>query len=250
MAATLLGGALLAACGGAHPAAGGTAGASQGAAGASGAGQAPTAACATGPAGTAAFTLAVAMEPDGGVSKPAGKCWAAIQYTGIDNASTGTAQAGDTGQFKVAWNAQNLYILAWIQEWPLNANGSELYENDSIEFYLAGDGSKEQGSYGPNDCQVTVDYTGQVATDDTCNTSRTFTPVEQVVPNKGYYSELIVPWTTLNVAKADAGQQYAFSIANDISDSSGTNRLVQMQWAGGENDNWQQTADWGTITLK
>lgn len=247
-AALLAGGLLLAACG-AAPAAGTAtnAGASQSGTAAHSTSQASTA-CQTGPAGTATFTLAVVQEPDKTVADPTAQCWNSIKYTGMPNVSTGSAPAGDTGQFKVAWNAENLYVLAWVQKWPLYDAGGSAYENDTVEFYLAGDNTK-QASYGPNDCQVSLTYTGDVAKDDACNTDRTFTPLVKVVPNKGYYAELAVPWTTLNVTKPAKGQHYAFSIAYDIADSSG-NRLAQMQWAGGANDNWQSTTDWGTITLQ
>ena len=236
--AALLGTALLAGCGATPSSAGGTSSATQ----------ASPAGCAKGAAGTPAFTLAVAQEPATGVATPTGKCWSSIAYTGITNISTGQPPSGVSGQFKAAWSAQNLYVLAWVQKWPLQAdNGGPAYTNDTIEFYLGGDNTK-QTSYGPNDCQVSVVYTGRAASHDTCNTSRTFTPVAQVVPNKGYYIDLIVPWNMLNVAKPAKGQQYSFSIAWDIPDGNG-NRVAQMEWAGGQNDDWQSTQNWGTITL-
>lgn len=241
----LLSGALLAGCGAAGPASGGTH-ASKG-----GAGAAATAAsgCQKGAVGTSAFTLTVANEPASGVAKPTGACWASIPYTGMNNPSVRQAPAADAGQFKVAWNAQNLYVLAWVKEWPLHmANSSAMHKNDAVEFYVAGDNSKTN-SYGPLDCQITVTYTGQMSQSDTCNTQKTYTPVVQTVTNKGYFDELIVPWSSLSVSHPAKGQQYAFTIAYDIGDSSG-NRVAQMEWAGGQNDDWSQTANWGTITLQ
>jgi hypothetical protein len=246
----VVGGALLAGCGAASPAAG-TGGSAHGSSTAA-TGQASAGSgsgCAKGATGTSGFTLAVAMEPAAGVAKPSGACWGSIAYTGMNNPSVRQAPSGDTGQFKVAWNAQNLYILAWVQEWPLNdANSGAMHKDDAVEFYFAGDNTKGN-SYDNVDCQVTVTYQGQMSQSDTCNVPKAYTPIEQVVQNKGYYSELIVPWNSLGVTHPAKGQQYAFTIAYDIGDANG-NRVAQMEWAGGQNDDWQDTANWGTITLQ
>lgn len=193
-------------------------------------------------------SLVVSAEPDPGVAKPTAQCWASIPYTAIAKPSTGTAPAGVKGQFKVAWSAKNLYVLAWIQKWPLeDANTASTHDDDTVEFYLAGD-HKYASGYDANDCQVNVVYTGRISKTTTCNTAMAARPVTQVVAKKGYFDEIIVPWQMLNVNAAAKGQQYAFSVAVDIANAQGA-RVAQLEWAGGANNDWSETKDWGNITL-
>lgn len=207
----------------------------------------PALACATGTAASGVL-MTVAQEPDQGVSTPKGQCWAKIPYTSIAKLSTGTPPAGAKAQFKAAWNSQNLYILAYVQKWPLyDANAASTHDDDTVEFYLAGD-HKFASSYDSVDCQYNVVYTGTVSQTTTCNTGLKGKPVTQVVQGTGYYDELVVPWTMLGIGAPAKGQEYAFSIAVDMASSSG-HRLAQVEWAGGANNDWSETADWGSITL-
>ena len=148
----VLGGALLAGCGAASPAggAGGGGGGYTASRGAAGASATAGSGCQKGAAGTSAFTLAVALEPASGVAKPRAACWASIAYTGMNNPSVRQAPPQDSGQFKVAWDAQNLYVLAWVKEWPLNAaNSGAMHKDDAVEFYVAGDNAKGNSRVGP-----------------------------------------------------------------------------------------------------
>ncbi len=180
---------------------------------------------------------------------PSANCWGSIAYTAMNNPSTGTVPAGSSGEFKVAWSAQDLYVLAYVQSWPLYNAGATAFKDDNVEFYVAGDDTKLSGAYGPADCHYNVPYTDAESAGAGCQITGPVTAVTKTVQGVGYYDELIVPWSTLRVSAPAKGQQYSFTIAYDIPNSSGT-RLGQDEWAGGANNNASETLDWGTITLQ
>ena len=205
------------------------------------------AACATGTAASG-ILLTVQQEPAKEIATPKGKCWASIPYTPIAKLSTGTVPSGAKAQFKTAWTPKDLYILAYVQKWPLYyANQGATHDDDTVEFYLAGNDTFAT-SYGPLDCQYNVVFNGTVSKTTTCNTGRAGTPVTRIVKGTGYYDELIVPWSMLKVANPAKGQEYAFSLAVDLASSTGK-RLAQIEWAGGKNNDWSETKNWGNITL-
>ena len=205
------------------------------------------AACATGTAASG-ILLTVPQEPAKEIATPKGKCWASIPYSPIAKLSTGTVPSGAKAQFKTAWTSKDLYILAYVQKWPLYyANPASTHDDDTVEFYLAGNHTFAS-SYGPLDCQYNVVFNGTVSKTTTCNTGLAGTPVTQIVKGTGYYDELIVPWGMLQVAKPAKGQEYAFSVAVDMASSTGK-RLAQVEWAGGSNNDWSETKNWGNITL-
>jgi len=218
------------ACGAAHPAAATAAGGS----------------CAPGQATTAAV-LTVPKEPPGGVQAPSGKCWAQIAGTPITNVVIGTAApAGTSATERVAWSPQNLYVLASVQEWPLPTGGASLWNSQTVEFYVSGNNDKA-GAFGPQDGQFGILVGTPGVSNGTDKLSGEPTGLQQIIANKGYQAELVVPWSMLGVSAPAAGQEYKFDVAVDFGNSSGT-QTAQTMWVGGQN-NYQSTAEWGSITL-
>jgi|GEM_PF-5285245 len=236
--ALLTSSALLAACGGGGSANGGSAGA-----------------CATG-AAAAANQITVAQEPDGGVSTPAGKCWASVPPTTMAVLDVGTAVSGTSATFKVAWSKKDLYILADTQVWPINnAGGANWWQSDATEFGVSGSDSHSGAFTSGNTYQlaITSDGTLQTSGDNGTNANPAPGAIAKIVANKGFYTELVVPWGTLQVSAPAKGQKYQFDIGQDFGDSSG-NRLAQMVWqanpAMASTSDWHQdTSQWGDITL-
>ena len=84
-------------------------------AGAKPAGQsATTAACQAGKAASGTAVTA-AKEPDSGVNKPSGPCWADIAPTTWNTAYIGSTPAGTSTEFKVAWSPTYLYVWSQVQ---------------------------------------------------------------------------------------------------------------------------------------
>lgn len=234
MASTIL----LAACG----AGGGTAANTGGGKGGGGAGG-----CAAGAAGTAT-AVTVAAEPDSGVSTPTSKCWASIKPTPISIVGNGTIPSGDATTFKVAWSAKALYIQAYTTEWPINAaGGANWWQSDTTEYTVSGT-DDHGGSFDSQTFQWGVVSDGTLGAG-TGAASAPAQPTPQVskVANKGFYTELTVPWSIIGVSAPKKGQKYQFDLAQDYGDSSG-NRVGQAVWAGDGNF-YNNTTNWGDITL-
>lgn len=236
--------ALLAACGGS----GGSANTGGTATGGSG--------CAKG-ATAKGNQLTIPKESDGGVSTPTAACWASIAPTSLTIPDVGTgAPTGDSTYFKEAWTPKALYIMTWTQEWPLsNAGGANWWQSDATEFNISGEDTHAGAFNNANTFQIgvtedgTLDTSGQNGT----NASPAPTAIAKVVANKGFYTELIVPWATLQVASPAKGQKYQGDIGQDYGDSSG-NRVAQLAWQAdpskASSSDWHaDTSQWGDITL-
>ena len=235
--------ALLAACG--SPA---TTGGSSGS-GAASATAAAASGCAAGAAATGTDVTAP-QEADSTVNKTTGSCWASIKTTAMTVADVGSAVAGTSATFQVAWSAQDLYIRAYAVTWPLNnAGGANWWTSDATEFGISGADDHGGAFTSGNQYQLAITSDGVLQTSGENGTAASPAPtaLEQTVANKGFYTELVVPWATLQVTKPAKGQKYQFDIAEDYSDSSG-NRDAQAVWAGDSNF-YNTTTNWGDITL-
>lgn len=236
--AVVAAGALLAACGGGGSANGGGSGS-----------------CAKG-AAAAGNQLTVAQEPDSGVANPTAKCWAGVAPTSMSVVDVGSAVSGTSATFKAAWSKKDLYVMAYAQVWPINnAGGTSWWNSDATEFGVSGLDS-HAGAFTSGDIYqlaVTSDGTLQTSGVNGTNASPAPTALAKIIQNKGFYTELVVPWSTLQVAAPAKGQKYQFDIGQDFGDSSG-NRLAQLVWqanpAMASSSDWHQdTSQWGDITL-
>jgi hypothetical protein len=246
--ALLASGVLLSACGGGG---GGGGGGTAGNAGGSGGGGAAASGCNPGNAGSGT-TLTVPQEPDSGVDSPTGKCWDAIKPTPVGIPAIGTAPSGASTTFKLAWSAKGLYILAWTQQWPLDAKncGSNWWQCDTTEITVSG-ADDHAGAYdgSSNTFQFGIVNDGSLKTGNNGSNAPTSLVKAQtkIVQNKGFYSELFVPWQAIGVSAPKKGQKFQFDIAEDYGDGQG-NRTAQYVWAG-DQEFWHDDSKWGDITL-
>jgi hypothetical protein len=242
--------ALLAGCGSAA-----TSGGTGGATASNATSTASSGGCAAG-AAASGTTLVVPQEPDSGVDKTTGNCWASIKPTTMGVADVGSAVAGTSATFAVAWSPKDLYIRAYAVTWPLNnAGGANWWQSDATEFDISGADDHAGAFTDGNQYQlaITSDGTLQTSGDNGAAASPAPTALVQVVQNKGFYTELIVPWATLQVSAPKKGQKYQFDIGQDFGDSGG-NRLAQMVWQAdpskASSSDWHQdTSQWGDIQL-
>jgi len=240
--ALLVSTALLGACGGS----GGSANTGGGAA---------AAGCAKGTAAKG-NQLSVAAAPDGSVATTDGKCWTGIAPTTVTVADVGSGTpSGDSTWFKLAWSSKNLYILTYTTEWPLsNAGGTNWWQSDTTEFDVSGTDDHAGAFTTGNQYQFGVVEDGTLQPGQNApNASPQPTPLVKIVPNKGFYTELVVPWATLQVSKPAKGQKYQFDLGQDYGDSSGA-RVAQIVWQAdpsmASSSDWHaDTSQWGDITL-
>ena len=240
-------GAILAGCGSASAAAGGTGG---GRKGPSAAGSGSGSACAKGAAAAGAH-LTVPAEAATTVATPSGACWASIATTKLGQVENGTVPPGDSTTFQMAWSPTALYILAHTVEWPLYPNDTQWYNGDATEYDLTGQsgGSTFDAS---SMCHMGLTEDNQIIMESSeCTLPIPPTSAIQIVSNKGFYSELTVPWAALGVSAAAKGQAYLFDIGEDFGSGGGT-RVAQAFWQGTPNGSpdWPKNpAVWGTVTL-
>lgn len=199
--------------------------------------------------------ITVSQEPDSGVNTPDGKCWAGIKPTTVTVADIGTQPAGTSTTFKVAWSAKNLYVMTYTTEWPLsNAGGANWWQSDATEFDVSGVDDHAGAMDTSNTFQFGVVEDGTLqAGNNASGANPQPSPIAKLVTNKGYYTEIIVPWATLQVAKPAKGQKYQFDLGQDYSDGSG-NRAAQIVWQAdpskASSSDWHSdTTQWGDITL-
>ena len=240
--------ALVAACGG------GSANGSGGTGTTTGGGGTTSGGCATGTAAQGT-QLSVAQEPDSGVATPTGNCWAGIKPTTVTVADIGTQPSNTSTTFKVAWSAKNLYVMTYTTEWPLsNAGGTNWWQSDATEIDVSGvdDHGGQMDTSNTFQFGVVEDGTLQQG-NNASGASPQPTPIAKVVQNKGFYTELVVPWSTLQVSKPAKGQKYQFDLGQDYDDGNG-NRAAQIVWQAdpskASSSDWHQdTSQWGDITL-
>jgi len=235
----MAGAVLLAACGGSGGGGGATATNTKG----GGAGG-----CAAGAAGSA-NAVTVAAEPDSGVATATGKCWASIKGTPITVVGTGSIPSGDATTFKVAWSAKALYVQAYSAEWPINAaGGANWWQSDATEYTVSGT-DDHGGAFDSQTFQWGVISDGTLGAGTGASTAPAQpTPLVSKVANKGFYTQLTVPWSILGVTAPKKGQKYQFDLAQDYGDASGA-RVGQALWIGSGSNFYNSTTDWGDITL-
>jgi hypothetical protein len=250
--AVLLCGALLCACG--------SAGGAAKAAGPSSTGTS-TVACVAGPAATGTSVTAV-QEPDAGVNKPNGPCWAKIAPTTWSNAVIGTTPAGTSTEFKVAWSPTYLYVWSQVKlgRAPICTDPSASWNDDSIEVYVSAtnDQSDTSGLTAPGTGQFVVNACGEnnqgaqgaaLGTDHTAVNITSKSNEIETQTSTGYTTLLELAWSDLT-ATPKSGMVLGFSIGCDFSDPSTANtRLAQTMWAG-NNYNYENDTDWGTLKLQ
>lgn len=160
----------------------------------------------------------------------------------------GTLPSGVSAWTKVAWTASNLYALVWDAQWPLPSSGANLWNGQTVAFFVAGNNEKGvQVADTANDAQYGIVAGSNVVHTGTRGLTTTPTGISTIVQNKGFYAELIVPWSDMGVSAPASGQQYAFDVTIDYSNSTGT-EVASTVWQGTSN-NYLTTAGWGTIQL-
>ncbi len=204
--------------------------------------------CSSGGAAQGVILPAVG-QPDAGVDKPTGTCWAKIAPTPITNVTFGSAPPGSSASVRVAWSSKALYVLCSVKAWPLHAAApaSTWWQNDACEFYVSGSNA-HSGSYGAHDGQIGLVYSGGLyAGPNSKVTLGALKGVANVRAKKGYDALLIVPWSALGVTHPAKGQSYQFDEAVDYGSSTGK-YVGQLSWTG--TGLFGNTKAWGAVTLR
>jgi len=144
-------------------------------------------------------------------------------------------------RFGAQWDDQYLYIGGKVYDRVLKKTKSA-FDNDGVEVYL--DMTNHKGPWvHDSDTQLALSFNDSEVT----AWRKHDNVIAKSVPFEGGYSfEMKVPWATFNVTP-ETGDSIGFDIGNN-DDDTGAGRTGILMWAG-NNDNWQNTAAYGQLTL-
>ncbi|GCE27680.1 hypothetical protein KDA_31640 [Dictyobacter alpinus] len=151
----------------------------------------------------------------------------------------GSSQNGFSGSFQSAWDNDNLYILAKLND----SNYSQ--DSDAIEVYVDGNNDKGSG-YDANDWQIALDqssYSMKIYQNGSQVNPSSFPSYGQFGGSGSYTQLLAIPWSILNQtpsANALAGLDVAI-----IQGSTNSKTF----WNATSNDDWHNPGLFGTVQL-
>jgi hypothetical protein len=176
--------------------------------------------------------------------------WAQATVLPIFRAMVGTVSspADASGQFRVLYDMENLYVLVDVNDDKLVNDSSSAYLDDSVEFYFDGENTKGPAPLSGHNRQYTFGWTAT----DIQGTNQDIIGVEfaQVnVGTTGWRLEIKLPWQTLMGTAAPVGKLIGIDCFYNDDDDGGDTREAQISWFSLSGDNWQIPAGWGTAAV-
>ncbi len=180
--------------------------------------------------------------------------WANSEEFHAKNVVQGSIENEDdlSGYVQLLWNDTYIYAFATVFDNELkNDSGSEIYKDDNIELYFDCNNSKG-GSYDSDDVQFSFNYgstsiyTKSGSGDNTYSTEGIDFVIE---PNPdGYNVEVAIPWATIKCEQPKEGLKIGFEFMIDDDDDGG-DRDGKLAWNSTEDNAWQSSFSFGTVTL-
>jgi len=158
-----------------------------------------------------------------------------------------TGPADASGQFRVLYDAENLYALVDVNDETLVNDTGASWQDDSVEFYVDGDNTKAGPGLVGNARQYTFGWT----TDDVQGTNTNLDGVEhaQVDTATGWRIEIKLPWQSLMGTDAPVGKLIGIDCFYNDDDDGADTRESQIAWHSLVGDDWQTAASWGTALV-
>ena len=158
-----------------------------------------------------------------------------------------TDEADASGQFRVLYDAENLYALVDVNDEQLHNDSGSAYLDDSVEFYVDGDNTKA----GPGLVGNARQYTFGWSATDVQGTNTALTGVEhaQVDTPTGWRIEIKLPWRSLMSTDAPVGKLVGIDCFYNDDDDGGDTRESQIAWHSLVGNDWQTAASWGTALV-
>jgi len=176
--------------------------------------------------------------------------WTKAPTNLIAQTISGTIQVGSTWQ--AMYDSANLYVLVNVKDSNLSNIGTNLWDQDGVELYVAGNDSKA-GAYTVNDHQYRFNWNVFPYSAANISGSGSSTAgIKYAIPTTiggGYTLEVSIPWTTIGGTAPYNGKLIGFDInINDQQNNTGQ-REATAGWNGTNSDDYQNTASFGTATL-
>lgn len=145
---------------------------------------------------------------------------------------------------RLLWDENNIYVLAEVKDSGLNASGGNLWEHDSMEFFVD-ENNEKTTSYQADDRHYRVNYQN-LKSGGTNVTPSLFTSAARTVEG-GYIIEAQLPLTSITAAE---GTVIGFDTgASDDSNADGI-RDNSTMWSNRSMNSFASTQWFGNVTLK
>ena len=174
--------------------------------------------------------------------------WSNAPTNAITKTISGTIQTGSTWQ--AMYDATNLYVLVKVKDANLSSVGTNVYDQDGVELFIAGNDSKA-GAYTVNDHQYRFNWNEAPTIANITGNTGTTTGITYAIPTStgGYTLEVSIPWSTIGGTAPTNGKAIGFDVnINDQQDNTGA-RDASVGWNGTAVDDYENTADMGTVNL-
>jgi len=158
-----------------------------------------------------------------------------------------TRPLSSSSQFRVLYDATNLYAIVDINDDKLRNDSPEAWYDDSVEFYVDGDNTKKGPGLDGNNRQYTFGWT---ATDiQGTNTNLTGVEFAQMNTPTGWRLEIKLPWQSLLGTSAPVGKLIGIDCFYDDDDLNTGVQESQVAWHSKVEPDWETPASWGTALL-
>lgn len=173
---------------------------------------------------------------------------------GSDRIVGGKDGKGLEATYKVAWDADNLYLIVNITDpTPLNngRSGDRLWDGDGVELFIGSEKLDQPGTLLFSDHQVLLGAHPAVKPGSTHVVNAAKQPEIALinvpsVDGSGYTMEAAIPWSALDIKPAE-GSELIFDLAIDDAPQGG-GRSRQLMWNGGSRNSGDRSY-WGRLQL-
>ncbi len=162
----------------------------------------------------------------------------------IDSMLTIEKDALATAKVSTLWDADHLYVLWQVSDPKLSASSSDVWAHDSVELFVDRNHEATE-KYQSDDAQFRVNFESQVTGQGPGFDSVNVKAIAKKT-DSGYVVEMSV---SMEEAPLKAGDQLGIELQVNNDDGSGE-RVSVAKWSHPENDSWENTSRFGTLTLK
>ncbi|WP_186776306.1 sugar-binding protein [Rubripirellula reticaptiva] len=149
-----------------------------------------------------------------------------------------------TADVRVLWSKDQLSVLWQVNDSQLSAKSSDDWAHDSIELFVDRNHAAS-ASYEADDAQYRVNFEGMISGLGT-GFSESDVKAVSTKTESGYLVEMSINMTD---SPLHAGDQLGLELQVNNDDGSG-DRVSVAKWSHAENDSWESTENFGTLTLK
>ena len=174
--------------------------------------------------------------------------WSNAPKNSITKSIQGTIQTGSTWQ--AMYDATNLYVLVQVKDANTSSVGTNVYDQDGVELFIAGNNNKTT-AYTANDHQYRFNWNVAAITANISGNTGSTTGITYAIPSAagGYNLEVAIPWSTIGGTAPVNGKPIGFDININDQQNATTTREAIAGWNGTATDDYNNPADFGTVNL-